>query len=102
MSCFIRAIALEFFWPVVPKKESLLPKMGRDLRKFAKQTNTRLILGGILLVLVVGDGLIYLIYGQGAAVLAFVCLLFGMAPLVLILLVFWGIDWLVKRERDKQ
>jgi tryptophan-rich sensory protein len=76
--------------------------MSRDLRKFAKQTNTRLILGGILLVLVVGDALIYIFYGQRAALLGFVCLLLGMAPLALILLVFWAIDWLVKRERENQ
>jgi hypothetical protein len=76
--------------------------MSRDLRKFAKQTNFRLILGGLLLVLVVGDGLIFIIYGQRAALLGFICLLLGMAPLVLILLVFWGIDLLVKREREKQ
>jgi hypothetical protein len=76
--------------------------MSRDLRKFAKQTNVRLILGGLLLVLVVGDGLIFIIYGQRAALLGFICLLLGMAPLVLILLVFWGIDLLVKREREKQ
>ena len=67
-----------------------------------KQTNFRLILGGLLLVLVVGDGLIFIIYGQRAALLGFICLLLGMAPLVLILLVFWGIDLLVKREREKQ
>ena len=76
--------------------------MSRDLRKFAKQTNFRLILGGLLLVFVVGDGLIFIIYGQRAALLGFICLLLGMAPLVLILLVFWGIDLLVKREREKQ
>jgi hypothetical protein len=76
--------------------------MSRDLRKFAKQTNVRLILGGILLVLVVGDGLIYIIYGQPAAFLGFICILLGLAPLALILLVFWGIDLLVKREREKQ
>lgn len=75
--------------------------MSRDLRKFAKQTNARLILGGILLVFVVGDGLIYIIYGQRAAFLGFICLLLGMAPLALILLAFWGIDLLVKREREK-
>ena len=76
--------------------------MSRDLRKFAKQTNFRLILGGLLLVFVVGDGLIFIIYGQRAALLGFICLLLGMAPLVVILLVFWGIDLLVKREREKQ
>jgi hypothetical protein len=75
--------------------------MSRDLRKFAKQTSARLIIGGILLVFVVGDGLIYIIYGQRAAFLGFICLLLGMTPLALILLAFWGIDLLVKREREK-
>jgi TM2 domain-containing membrane protein YozV len=71
--------------------------MGRDLRAYANQTNRRLIAGGILLLFVVGDGLIYLIFGREAAVLGLVCLILGLAPLVLIGLAFWIIELVVKR-----
>ncbi len=56
----------------------------RDLRKYSQQTNRRLILGGILLLFVVGDGLILLVYGKEAAITGLTCMLFGLAPLALI------------------
>ena len=69
----------------------------RDLRRYATQTNRRLILGGILLLFVVGDGLIFLIYGRDAALTGLTCLLFGLAPLVLIWLSLEVISWLVRK-----
>ena len=77
--------------------------MTRDLRRYANQTNIRLWIGFILLLFVVGDGLVYVIYGKGAALMGAACLLLGLAPLVLIGLVMWGLDWIVKRadpDRD--
>ena len=71
--------------------------MGRDLRKYAGQTNVRLVAGGILLLFIIGDGLIYLFLGRGAAVMGFTCLLLGLAPLVLIWLVLWLIEVVVRR-----
>ncbi len=71
--------------------------MVRDLRRYAKQTNFQLIIGGLLLLFLVGDGLIYLIYGRSAAILGFVCLLAGIAPLALIWLALSLIDWIVRR-----
>jgi len=41
--------------------------MKRDLRDYAKNTNVRLGVGAFVLLFVVGTGLIYLIYGPGAA-----------------------------------
>lgn len=75
--------------------------MGRDLRRYASQTNVRLGIGGILLLFVVGDGLIYLIYGRGAALMGLLCLLLGLAPLALIWLALTGLDWVVKRANRK-
>jgi TM2 domain-containing membrane protein YozV len=66
--------------------------MSRDLRKFASQTNTRLALGGLILLFVVGDGLIYLVYGGSAALFGFLCLVAGLSPVVLIWLVLWLIE----------
>jgi len=74
--------------------------MTRDLRKYARQTSTRLWIGFMLLLFLIGDGLIYLIYGKGAALMGLLCLAGGTAPLLLIALIFWGLDWIVKRARE--
>lgn len=75
--------------------------MKRDLREFARQTNVRLGLGAFILLFVVGLGLIWLIYGGGAASMGLLCLLAGLVPVVLILGVFYGLDWILKRARPK-
>jgi hypothetical protein len=73
----------------------------RDLREYAKQTNVRLGVGAFLLLFVVGLGLIYIVYGQGAALMGFLCLLAGLTPLVLIFLSLAVLDWIQKRaNRD--
>lgn len=71
--------------------------MTRDLRNYARQTNRRLLFGGIVLLFLVGDGLIYLIYGREAALLGLLCLSAGLVPLLLIWLILLVIEWLVKR-----
>jgi hypothetical protein len=71
--------------------------MSRDLRHYARQTNIRLGLGGILLLFLVGDGLIYFFYGRNAAVLGMVCMVLGLAPLLLIGLALWVIEWIARR-----
>lgn len=69
----------------------------QDLRKYASQTTVRLIVGGILLLFIVGDGLIWIIYGPGAALTGLLCLGAGLVPIVLIFLVLTLMDWVVKR-----
>lgn len=71
--------------------------MSRDLRDYARKTNVRLGVGAFLLLFIVGIGLIYLIYGSGAAMLGFFCLLAALIPIVLILLFLFITDWVVKR-----
>jgi hypothetical protein len=71
--------------------------MSRDLRRYARQTNFRLIVGFTLLLFIVGDGLIYLIYGQGAALMGLLCLVGVSVPLALILIALWIIDWVAKQ-----
>ena len=73
----------------------------KDLREYAKQTNVRLALGAFILLFVVGVGLIWLIYGEGAASLGFVCLLAALFPVILILFVFVAIEWILKSARPK-
>ena len=38
--------------------------MTNDLRKYTKDTRTRLVIGFLLMVFLVGDGLIFLFYGK--------------------------------------
>lgn len=75
--------------------------MKRDLREYARQTNVQLVIAAFVLLFVVGLGLIYLIYGPGAAGVGLLCLLGGLVPVALILLAFRGIDWILKRARSK-
>lgn len=73
----------------------------RDLRKYARETNTRLIVGALLVLFIVGDGLIYLMYGPGAALTGLLCLIGGLVPIVLILLFLILLDWIVKRANQE-
>ncbi len=75
--------------------------MKRDLREFARQTNVRLAFGAFFLFFVFGLGLIYWIYGPGAAGMGLLCLLAALVPIGLILLAMYGMDWIVKRARSK-
>ena len=75
--------------------------MSRDLRKYAKNTNVRLAVGAFLLLFVVGIGLIWAFYGQGAAGMGLLCLLAALFPIILILAIFLAMEWFVKRARSK-
>lgn len=75
--------------------------MKRDLRAYAKQTNVRLAVGAFALLFGVGLGLIYVIYGAGAAVTGALCLLGSLFPILMILFAIYGIDWIVRRARPK-
>ncbi len=75
--------------------------MSRDLRKYTRQTNLRLIAGALILLFIVGDGLIYLFYGFSAAVTGFLCLLGGLTPVALVALIILLLDWVTKHvNRD--
>lgn len=71
--------------------------MSRDLRSYMKDTNTRLVIGALILLFVVGDGLIWLIYGFGAAVMGLLCMLGAFVPIGLIFFFLNLSDWIVKR-----
>jgi hypothetical protein len=73
----------------------------RDLREYARQTNVRLALGAFILLFVVGVALIWVFYGGQAASMGVVCLLATLFPIILILSVFVGIEWILKRARPK-
>lgn len=71
--------------------------MTRDMRKYARQTNIRLIVGSIVLLLVVGLGLIAVIYGLNAALMGLLCLSGVILPIGLIALLLFGLELVVKR-----
>jgi hypothetical protein len=73
----------------------------RDLREYAKQTNVRLAFGAFILLFVVGVALIWAFYGERAAGMGLVCLLAALFPVILILGIFLGIEWILKRARPK-
>lgn len=75
--------------------------MTRDLRDYARKTNVRLGIGAVLLLFVIGLGLIFLIYGQDAAQMGFLCLIAGLTPVVLILIIFFFIDRIMKNAGRK-
>jgi hypothetical protein len=68
----------------------------RDLRNYAKQTQKRLLLGLLTLVLTLGLGLIWFLYGLNAALLGLLCV-FGLVILILlILLILNGMERISK------
>lgn len=75
--------------------------MSKDLRKYSRDTNVRLALGAFVLLFIVGVGLIWAIYGQGAAGMGLMCLLAALFPIILILAIFLAIEWILKHARPK-
>ncbi len=70
--------------------------MSRDLRKYAEQTSVQLGAGALILLFLVGDGLIYFIYGESAAMMGLICFLIGLAPVLIIVLIMLLLNWIVK------
>lgn len=77
------------------------PRRERDLRAYARGTQLRLIFGGLVIVVVIGNGLIWLIYGDGAVQMAMLCTAIGLAPGLLIIGWLLLMEWIVKRARDE-
>lgn len=75
--------------------------MGHDLRKYARQTKVRLVIGFLLICVIVGDGLIYLFYGRYAAVMGLICMAAGLAPVLLISVALWALDAIVRANRSE-
>ena len=71
--------------------------MTRDLRKYAEDTSIQLGVGAFLLLFIIGDGLIYFIYGKSAAMMGLLCLLAGVAPILIIALFMILLNLIVKR-----
>lgn len=74
--------------------------MSRDLRRYARQTNRRLLLGFFALLFVLGGGLIYLFFGREAAYLGLICMVVGLAPAVLAWLALAITGWVARKIDD--
>ena len=71
----------------------------RDLRRYAQSTTRRLLLGGLLLVFLVGDGLVWVVYGEAAGRAALLCSGLGLGPLLLIFAALEVVSWVARRAR---
>ena len=52
------------------------------------------------MLFIVGDGLIYLFMGREAALLGFLCLVVGLAPILLVWLILTGLEWVARRADE--
>ena len=73
--------------------------MSRNLREYAKNTKTRLVIGFLALVFLVGDGLIFLFYGKEAGVFGLVCLVGALMPVLLVILFLAIADKVVQKNK---
>ena len=73
----------------------------RDLRKYAKKTDMHLIIGFFVLLVVVGLGLVFFIWGAGAAVTGLICVGVALLPVLAVLGVVWILDYLARRARGE-
>lgn len=72
----------------------------RDIRSYSKQTLLRSVIGGLLVIIIVGDILIYIFYGRDAAIFGLMCILIGMIPILFVWLILLGLEWIIKQRED--
>ena len=70
----------------------------RDLREYSKKTRSRLLFGSLALIFVVGDGLIFLLYGKEAGIFGLLCMLGALVPILLIILFLEIAERVVKKK----
>jgi len=85
-----------FKYKIINKIE--ITKMTDDLRSYAKKTRSRLVIWFLIILFTVGLGLIWVFYGQRAALLGFLCLSGISIPIGLIALVLLGLSKVVDKE----
>jgi hypothetical protein len=74
----------------------------RDLRAYSKQTLIGYVFGGIVVIILVAETLIYFYYGKNAAVLGLLCILLGLTPIGLVWIFLWLLELFLKRYSEKQ
>jgi hypothetical protein len=80
----------------------MMPHKPTDLRRFRLATDRNLLIGFFAVLLVVGGGLILLVYGPGAMATGLTCMVGGAIMTGLVLAVVFGFerlaDWLDRRD----
>ena len=75
-----------------------------NYRSHREQTDRNALIGFFILLFIVGGGLIWLLYGNGAAVLGIGCIVVGAGMAAIVMLIMFGLqwlsDWLDKREME--
>ena len=74
--------------------------MSRDLRDYARKTNLYLFAGFLVILLLIGDGLIYWFYGAAAAISGLLCIGAGLIPLLMIWLAMALLEWIGKKANE--
>jgi hypothetical protein len=74
----------------------------RDIRAYARSTQLRLVVGFFIVLLVVGNGLIWFFYGDGAARFALICTLVALIPAALIAGGLWIMEKLLRSAEVEQ
>jgi len=72
----------------------------RNLRSYTRGTTARLIIGGAVLLVLVGNGLIWLLYGGMEALQSLICMGTFLIPIGLIALALTIMEWIVRKNRD--
>ncbi len=72
----------------------------RNLRSYTRSTTVRLVIGGTFLLVLVGNGLVWLLYGGMAALQSLICMGAFLIPIGLIALVLAVMEWIVRKNRD--
>lgn len=75
-----------------PDPAKQLDRPPTDYRAMRARNDRNLLWAVIAFLLVVGGGLIFLVYGTGALITGLACLLFGAGLLVLLWLILTGIE----------
>ena len=76
---------------------SRYPRSQRDMQKYARNTQIRLIIGMLVILIVVGNSLIWIFFGSDAAHMALLCMGIGLAPVLLIAVSLGLIAWIQRR-----
>lgn len=77
------------------------PRPPDDLRKYARSTQLRLMLGALAILFGVGGLLIFLVYGPAGAAVGTMCLVVGLLPVLLIMAALWILDAVRRRSHDR-
>jgi F0F1-type ATP synthase assembly protein I len=72
----------------------------KTLAEYSRQTTFRLIVGGIFILFIIGDALIFYIYGSAAAISGLLCLGIGLLPVLIIVGILWVMEYIVKKNSD--